>query len=53
MAFTTETAKEAGSLSSRKEKPNKVTLEIRESLKCLLESNIETMQDDIIPRAKG
>ncbi len=48
MAFTTETAKKAGSLSTRKGTPNKATKEIRESFKNLLESNIETMQDDIL-----
>jgi hypothetical protein len=48
MAFTSETAKKAGSLSSRKGTPNKATIEVRESLKSLLEFNIETMQDDLL-----
>ena len=48
MAFTSETAKKAGSLSNRKGTPNRATNEVRESLKSLLESNIENMQDDIL-----
>ncbi|SRR6056297_1458518 len=47
MAFTTETAKKAGSLSTRKGTPNKVTHEIRESLKQLLETNLARIQEDI------
>jgi hypothetical protein len=48
MPFDRKTGKKAGSLSTRKGTPNKATKEIRESLKSLLESNIERMQDDIL-----
>lgn len=47
MAFSTETAKKAGSISSRKGTPNRATDEVRENLKQLLEDNLATIQEDI------
>ena len=47
MAFTTETAKKAGSISNRTGTPNRVTNEVRESLRQLLETNLTTIQEDI------
>lgn len=47
MPFTTETAKNAGKLSTRRGSPNIATKDVRESFRTLLESNLETLQDDI------
>lgn len=47
MPFTTETAKEAGSLSSRKGTPNKTTEEIRERFQFLISDNLEKLQEDL------
>ena len=43
MPFTTETAKEAGSLSSRKGISNKTTQEIKEAYQVLIENNLDNM----------
>lgn len=47
MAFTSETAREAGKKSTRSGKPNRNTAEIRERFKDLLENNLETIQKDL------
>ena len=43
MPFTKETAKEAGSLSSRKGIANKTTQEIKEAYQILIENNLDNM----------
>ena len=47
MAFTAETAREAGKKSSREGTPNKTTAELRERIKNVLEENFERLQEDI------
>lgn len=47
MPFTSDTASEAGSKSSRLGRPNKSTTEIRELFQGLLEDNMDTLQDDL------
>ena len=47
MAFTSETAKKAGSLSNRTGTPNRATKAVRESFKELLETNLTNIQEDI------
>ena len=46
-AFNKETASEAGKRSCRKGKPNKATRELRETVKAILESYAETMEEDL------
>ena len=47
MAFTKETAKEAGKKSSRTGSPNKTTQEIRELIQNLNEDNVDKLQGDL------
>jgi len=46
--FTQNTAAAAGRKSSRKDKPNKVTTDIRQLIKGLLEDNAEQIQADFL-----
>jgi hypothetical protein len=46
--FTQTTAAAAGRKSSRKDKPNKVTTDIRQLIKGLLEDNAEQIQADFL-----
>ncbi|MCM4161871.1 hypothetical protein FHG64_16025 [Antarcticibacterium flavum] len=43
MPFTSESAREAGSSSTRKGMPNKTTQEIKEAYQLLVENNLENM----------
>ncbi len=46
-AFNKETASEAGKRSSRKGRPNKAAKELRETVKSILETYAETMEEDL------
>lgn len=47
MAFNSKTAAEAGRKSTRKDKPNKTTAQVRALVMDLIDDNIEQIQQDI------
>jgi hypothetical protein len=47
MPFTSDTAKQAGKMSSRKEKPNKTTKELKTILQRVVEVQLDTIEEDL------
>jgi hypothetical protein len=47
MPFNSDTAKQAGKISSRKEKPNKTTKELKTLLQRVVEEQLENIESDL------